>query len=604
MCGIVGIVDENAKSHLQTIERMKLTIRHRGPDENGTELFDNCILGHTRLSIIDLAGGKQPMCSKDGNLCVTFNGEIYNYLELRKNIDYAFQTHSDTEILLALYKEHQEEFVNKAKGMFAFALWDKKREKLFCARDRFGEKPFFYAHGKNGEFVFASEIKAIVASGLVDLTLDTESLSHYMQRLYVPVDRTIYKHIHVLPPACQLTYQNGKTVIKKYWEFPSEQEISLSEALGKFSYLFDRAVKHQLIADVETGAFLSGGLDSSSIVAIASKYKENLKTFSFGFIGNNSELPFAREVAGKYDTKHFEFVDDTLDLASLLVKMQDIYDEPFADSSNIPTYIISKHAREHVKVVLSGDGGDELLGGYTFWYRPLYYMQNSDDHNMAKYYLAKFANRILTKFPMIRQDNLRDYIHGSQLSRQYGTIVEARRSQNRYFTDEDLKALNLPSKQTRQEISENGTLNDALRVDLMDYLPGDILTKVDRASMANSLEVRAPFLDADFASFCISLPSVLKIDSRTDKKIMRHAFEHMWPSTIQNRAKQGFGAPVSSWLKREDMLRLKREHLFDPSKKIFDILEYDKVMNYTEKDDYKTWILLVLSLWMETHEFS
>ena len=604
MCGIVGIVDENAKSHLQTIERMKLTIRHRGPDENGTELFDKCILGHTRLSIIDLAGGKQPMCSTQKNLCITFNGEIYNYLDLRKNIDYSFRTHSDTETLLALYEEYQEEFVIRAKGMFAFALWDDKKKKLFCARDRFGEKPFFYAHGKNGEFIFASEIKAIVASGLVDLTLDPDSLSHYMQRLYVPVDRTIYKHIHVLPPACQLSYQHGKTIIKKYWELPSEQEISLNEALGKFAYLFDKAVERQLIADVETGAFLSGGLDSSSIVAIASKYKKNLKTFSFGFIGNNSELPFAREVAKKYNTKHFEFVDDTLDLASLLVKMQDIYDEPFADSSNIPTYIISKHAREHVKVVLSGDGGDELLGGYTFWYRPLYHMQNSRDQNLAKYYLAKLANKIATRLPLIKQDNLRDYVHGLELKRQYNSIAEARQNQSIYFTNEELKELRLAPKPKRHTFSENGTVNDALRIDLLDYLPGDILTKVDRASMANSLEVRAPFLDSDFASFCISLPSSLKIDSHTDKKIMRDAFKHMWPPTIQNRPKQGFGAPVNSWLKREDMLGLKKEYLLNPSKKIFNILEFDTVKKYIEKDNYQTWILLVLSLWMETHEFS
>jgi len=603
MCGIVGIGNEHAKSYKDIIEKMKLSIKHRGPDGDGTEAFDNCILGHVRLSIIDLAGGRQPMYSISQKNCITFNGEIYNYLDIKKTIKYNFKTRSDTEVLLALYEQEGETFVDKLKGMFAFALWDERQQKLFCARDRFGEKPFYYAYGKKGEFVFASEIKAIIASGLVDLTLDRESLAHYMQRLYTPVNKTIYKNIHILPAAHQLTYQYNKTEVKRYWDLPLEQEINLAGALEQFSTLFEKAVKRQLIADVEIGAFLSGGLDSSSIVAMATKYNVNLKTFSFGFNGDKSELPFAKEVAQRYKTEHYEFFDKELDLASLLVQMQSIYDEPFADSSNIPTYIISNRAREYVKVVLSGDGGDELLGGYSFWYKPLYYMQNSKDPNIVKYFMAKLIRKIGSKISVTEANALSGYIIGMELNQKYSSIVDAKQNQSLYFSDTELQDLELMPGKKEFRILENGTVSDALRIDLLDYMPGDILTKVDRASMANSLEVRAPFLDPDFASFCISLPSSLKIDSTSDKKIMREAFKNLWPVSIHDRPKQGFGAPVNEWLKRKEMKQIKKEFLEDQTKKIYTVLNFNIVKNYIDEDTYKTWILLVLSLWMETHEF-
>ena len=580
MCGIVGIVSRDAKSYQKTIERMKFSIAHRGPDGNGTKVYDNCILGHVRLSIIDIYHGQQPMSSQACSL--TFNGEIYNYLDLEKEIDYKFKTRSDTEVLLALYKDEQEDFLDKLKGMFSFAIWDDIEQKLFCARDRFGEKPFYYAYGKNGEFIFSSEIKAIVASDLVDLTLDRKSLAHYMQRLYVPVNKTIYENIHILPAAHKLIYKDKNIKIKPYWKLPKEREINLKDALAEFLFLFEKAVERQLVADVETGAFLSGGLDSSSIVAIASRYNKELKTFSFGFSGYKSELPFAKEVAKRYKTEHLEFVDREVKLSDLLVEMQHVYDEPFADSSNIPTYIISKHAREHVKVVLSGDGGDELLGGYSFWYRSLYYMQHIRDNNALRYFLARLARKISTKMPFWDSSRLNDYVQGHQLRRQFSSISEAKKHQNIYFTDIELGELNLKLEEKKFYINENGTVNDALAIDLLDYMPGDILTKVDRASMANSLEVRAPFLDPDFASFCISLPSSLKIDVYSNKKIMRDAFKSLWPESIQNRPKQGFGAPVNEWLQREDMKRLKREYLKDSSKKIFKLFDERKLSDYID----------------------
>lgn len=602
MCGIVGIVSENADSHRPTVERMKKAIGHRGPDGHGTTVFPNCILGHVRLSVIDIAGGTQPMRSPSGSHAITFNGEIYNFIELKAALDYDFRSRSDTEVLLALYESHGASFPSMLSGMFAFALWDDGEQRLFCARDRFGEKPFFHGRGRNGEFVFASELKAIVASGLVDLALDRESLAQYLQRLYVPSNRTIYGNVRPLLPAHDMVFEKGTLRSAPYWELPTEGELGLEDATEQFRALFEKAVERQLIADVDTGAFLSGGLDSSSIVAMASKYNERLKTFSFGFDGDRSELPFAREVAERYGTEHHEFVDDELPLAELLLQMQEVYDEPFADSSNIPTYVLSRHAREHVKVVLSGDGGDELLGGYTSWYRPLWYMGQGGVATAAKYFLARIVAKLLRTFTSVEARDLQQFIVGQYLRRNSPSVVEARWAQGKYFTDRELLDFGLPSPPGPPPTEGNGTLNDALRLDLVDYMPGDILTKVDRASMAHGLEVRAPFLDPDFASFCISLPASLKIDSSTEKRIMREALGHLWPPSLNARPKQGFGAPVDRWLKRDDMRRLKRDYLQDGSKKIFELLEAERIAPHADGEDYRTWILLVLSAWMEANE--
>lgn len=608
MCGIAGIVAKNSKQYERGIKRMTFELTHRGPDEGGLEFFDSCVLGHRRLSIIDLKTGHQPMLSFDKQKVVIFNGEIYGYQEIKKTLsDYKFQTTSDTEIILALYDKYGDEFVKYLSGMFAFALWDDKEKKLICARDRFGEKPFYYALGKNGEFIFASEIKAILVSGLIRPKLNKKSLVHYLQRLYVHPYSTIYENIYVLPPAHKLIYQNKKITISRYWQMPEINNlITLDEAVGEFKKLLNQAVKRQLISDVPVGAFLSGGLDSSTIVALASQYKKNLNTFSFGFGEWINELPFALEIAKKYKTNHIELTPEKVDMGELLIKMQEVYDEPFGDSSNIPTYLLAKTARQYTKVVLTGDGGDEMLGGYG-WYKPFLEQEKFLIDSFLRTKLVWFIAKVLTKLP-ISNKNYFLYRHLGAKFNKFDYVIEAHLSQNIIFNNKEIKTLGLEIKNKNEFYKPNWTLtndlSDAMRFDVENYMAGDILTKVDRASMANGLELRAPFLDVDFTSFCLSLPHQLKITKETDKLILRKAFGNLWTDSIRKRQKQGFGGPVDKWLKEDKSINdLRQNYLNNPKRKIFNIISFKNTGEIIKKNNYKTWTLLVLSIWMEKHDF-
>jgi asparagine synthase (glutamine-hydrolysing) len=577
VCGIAGIIAHPAENYTLEIARMISALRHRGPDDEGTDLFGNCILGHTRLSIVDLATGQQPMRDASGTCSIVFNGEIYGFQDLRRHIDYPFITTSDTEVILAMYDRWGDSLLPRLPGMFSFALWDDKEHRLICARDRFGEKPFFYATGRNGEFIFASEIKAILATGLVDPILDLAQVSHYLARLYVHPHHTIYKNIYALPPAHQLRFdRNGLSVIR-YWKLPvTNKEISLQQACEEFEHLLRCSVERQMIADVPVGVFLSGGLDSSTIVAIASNFRDDLLTLSFGF-EDTSELPFARDVALQYGTHHIEITEKDVDVDGLLMQMQDIYDEPFADSSNIPTFLIAQKARSYAKVMIGGDGGDELLAGYG-WYREMFKLKKERKIKLLMQFLSGSLNT-----------------RKNALFRRW------------LFPGEAFHEFGLPLPQADEKVSRVyglGSVDNALRMDLEDYLPGDILVKVDRASMSNGLEIRAPFLDSELASFAISLPSRLKIDEHRDKILLRESFGRFWPDSIRNRNKQGFGAPVDQWLLRPSVVKLYEDYLNNSTRKIFSLIPFDVIRPYIEERTYRTWTLLVLSLWMEGHRFS
>jgi asparagine synthase (glutamine-hydrolysing) len=573
---------------------------HRGPDGSGVHVFDDCILGHTRLSVVDLDTGEQPMLSASADVGVTFNGEVYGYKTIRAAMpEYPFRTKSDTEVLLALYHRHGRSLPEKLPGMFSFALWDDGARELFCARDRFGEKPFYYAWGAKGEFLFASEIKALLASGLVAPVLDEEAVAHYMKYLYVHPHRSIYRNVHVLPPAHFLRHAEGRIRVERYWKLPAtDSKIDLSEAVGRFRMLFEQAVSRQLVADVPVGAFLSGGLDSSTIVAVASRFCPKLQTYSFAFEDSTSELPFAREVADLYRTEHVELTDDTVDIAELLVAMQQVYDEPFADSSNIPTYLISRLAREHAKVILTGDGGDELLAGYA-WYRPL--LESGKDEENAGFPGGPSG----LAFVLDRWFGIRRGTWGR--ARRPLSTAEAHLARRALFGDAELARLGLrhPSADRWKAPGDPSPddVDGALRMDLTDYMPGDILVKIDRASMANGLELRAPFLDVDFASFCISLPYRLKINDQEDKIILRHAYSYSWPEPVRVRPKQGFGGPVDRWLERDSLKALKEKTLNDPGHKLFSLLSFQDTRRIAEENNYRTWTLLVLALWMDAHRF-
>ncbi len=438
MCGIAGIITKDSEKYKSELDRMLQSIKHRGPDGFGSFFYDNCALGHVRLSIIDLSTGGQPMFSPDKKIAVTFNGEIYGYKELRDDLsrNYDFQTSSDTEVIIAGYEKYNEAMIHKLPGMFAFAIWDENQQKLFAARDRFGEKPLYYAIGRGGEFIFASEIKAILATGLIEPVLSRDALVDYLRHLYISPDKTIYENIFTLPPAHTMVWQEGKIKIERYWQVPvTDQTIGLAEASEKFKVLLDKAVKEQLIADVSVAAFLSGGLDSSTIVAEASRYNANLNTLAFGFGDSINELPYARAVAKKYNTNHSEINALDFDLVELIQEMQDVYDEPFADSSNIPTYIISKEAKKLAKVVLTGDGGDELFGGYTFWYKSLLYMQEKSPLALSK------IVRLLLSGQKNKSRELLYRYRGHKNQRKYENLMEAHVAKNTYFKDIELREL-------------------------------------------------------------------------------------------------------------------------------------------------------------------
>lgn len=583
MCGIAGIVGKNVNRHKHLVKQMTDAIAHRGPDGEGIAIFENCILGHRRLSIVDLTTGSQPMQSCY-NSCIAFNGEFYGYKEIKKTLDFPFKTTSDTEVILALYHKYGEEnFVQHVKGMFAFTIWDEATQTFIAARDRFGEKPFYYAFVEN-ELIYASEIKAIIASGLVKTTVNEQSLSHYLQHLYVHPHHSIYNEIFVLPPAHYLVFKNNKISIKKYWQLPQQQlKISFEEAKEECYRLLNKSVEQQLVADVTVGAFLSGGLDSSTITALAAQQNTKpLTTITFSFGDDKSELPYSRAIAEKYNTKNIELHQDDFDISDWFEEMINIYDEPFADSSNIPTYLISKAAASELKVVLTGDAGDELFGGYSNWYNSLLQMQ-------AKGFVAgikKIKKKLLN--PHYRNNS----------------IANIHIQQNNYFKKEEL--VNLCSFSTKHNFDKfidapYNTVDAAMRQDLQDYMPGDILVKTDRAAMANSLELRAPFLDVAFAEFCIALPESFKINSKQDKILMRESFKHLWTTNILNRKKQGFGAPVKQWLQQPKMQQLKDAFLLNKNNTIYRYINYNAAANIAHANNYQTWILLNLALWMQKH---
>jgi asparagine synthase (glutamine-hydrolysing) len=607
VCGIAAIVAPQSGRYQGVLQQMMKALQHRGPDGDGIHFFQSCGLGHMRLSVVDVEGGYQPMLSPVSSTGITFNGEIYDYRSIRAALEqYPFQTSSDTEVILALYERYGTQCPRYLNGMFAFALWDDAKHELLCARDRFGEKPLYYATGAHGELLVASEIKALLASGLVRPVLNKSALAHYLKHLCVPASETIYTNIHILPPAHAMRYQNGQLTIERYWDMPPpvSSVLSFQDAALEFQRLFNKAVERCLVADVPVGLFLSGGLDSSSVAAMASQYSKGIKTFFFDFEKNSIERGYARDVAQTYGTDHIELSDARAPIADLLVEMQAVFDEPFADSSNIPTWLLARSASQYLKVVLAGDGADELLGGYTYWYRPLWYMEQASRHAHVYAPLLRLAMRYTGGWSPSAQASLSCRFTGIEYRQRYHSVVEAHHAQRTYFSDEQLSVFGLHADDLAPTKGQAQGLDAVLREDVEDYLPSDILTKVDRSSMAHGLEVRSPFLDVDLASFCVSLPVKFKMNGQTDKLLLRQALSHAWPESVRRRGKQGFGAPITEWLKRDDMTKLKEEYLDNPRQKVFAALPFEGTREFADRGDYLTWILLVLAVWMDRHDFT
>jgi asparagine synthase (glutamine-hydrolysing) len=612
MCGIAGIICHSGQDEQSArVRRMVDALRHRGPDGFGVlKIGSKATLGHARLSIVDLEAGTQPMKSRDGRLAITFNGEIYGYRELRKQFDYPYSTESDTEVILAMFQKSGEEMIRCLPGMFSFAIWDDHAHTLFCARDRFGEKPFFYALSPEGDFIFASEIKAILESGLIEPVLDLESVAHFLRKSYVHPHKTIYSNIFTLPPAHSLTFRHGRVIVQKYWEFPrTSSQISLEDAAARLGELLRKAVKKQLVADVPVSGFLSSGLDSTTIMALAAEENSSLTAFSFDFQNTNSEADIAEHSAKRYGLKFQRLEIGNFEPAEILQKTISIYDEPFADSSSIPTYLISKAAAGFTKVALTGDGGDELLGGYDYFYKPLLRFDDAKrwgGNRRLVYLVAKILWKLRMKQSGLGLFDLGDKMPALQGHQDIWQALSERRS---VFSFEELQEQMEPIgsgfvRHPAPNFATNRRMEDVFLYDIETYMAGQILVKTDRASMANGLELRAPFLDAEFAEFALALPSSLKLSSSQSKIVLRKAFDSLWNSEVANNYKRGFDSPIQDWLKTPRFAQLIEDFLHNSDRKIHGLVNFGAKKDWSRFNPQQVYNFLVLSMWLESNSFS
>ena len=624
MCGIAGKLNNDSKKHVDTaaVRAMCQTLYHRGPDDEGIHVDGPVGLGMRRLSIIDLAGGHQPICNEDGTVWVVFNGEIYNYRELRPNLEvlgHRFVTNSDTEAIVHLYEEYGPEFVQHLRGMFAIALWDKSRETLLLVRDRLGIKPLYYA-ALGDRLVFGSELKALLADG-VSREIDRQALHEYLSYNYVPGPRTIFSAVRKLQPGHRLIARRGSVTIESYWrpEPAAESAQGRTEPIAyyveRLTELLKEAVRYRLIADVPLGVFLSGGLDSSTVVAMMREVSSDpVKTFSIGFEDQSfNELPFARMVARHFETEHHEFVvrPDAVDLVPKLVHF---FDEPFADSSAIPCYYLSELARQHVTVALGGDGGDEVFAGYETYAA----------YKVASLYrglsprLTGMIPSLVSRLPVSHKKISFDYkakrfVQGALLPPE-----RAHYAWKEVFSPEMKQDLYAPGHSAYEDpygaferqfddCRDAAMLSRLQYVDLRVYLPDDILVKVDRTSMAHSLEARVPLLDHKLVEFAATIPPELQLRGLRKKYLLKRAMAHRLPGQILNRKKGGFNVPVPAWLRHDlhdyirDVLsdkRLREQGFFNPA------FVQQMIRDHADlKADYSRnlWGLLIFAQWHEEY---
>jgi asparagine synthase (glutamine-hydrolysing) len=633
MCGICGIVNFNAtepvNAHL--IKRMNSAQAHRGPDDHGYFIEGNVGLGHRRLSIIDLSGGKQPMFNEDGSVVVVFNGEIYNYADLTGDLvskGHQFTTRSDTETIVHAYEEYGEDCMRDFRGMFAFAIWDRKQRRLFLVRDRLGIKPVYYYAGKDF-FIFGSEIKALLEHPRVPREVDRNAVDLYTELRYVPGPRTMFKDIFKLQPGHWMSVESGRIKIQKYWDLtypeagdPQQPLLdTLSrrdrERTAEFEQLLEESVRLRLIAEVPLGVFLSGGLDSSTMLAIMSKVtNERIKTFSVGFqtdgpsgeeAEDQNEFAYAREVATHFNAEHHEFRVSADQFRDAIPTIVSHLDEPMADPTCIPLYFISKLAREHVTVVLSGEGADETMGGYQLyqkllalekmrgWLGPLADMSSSlaslPVGDRGRGYLRKIGNRL--------EDHYRGIGRPLTMETKLALMGEERFQQSQQELGEVFRPY-------FKRVEQASDLNRMLYVDTKVWLPEDLLLKADKMTMATAVELRVPFLDHKLVEYTANLDDSLKIRQGKGKWILRQAMGSVLPPSVIQRRKKGFSMPTTSLLKSElggfvqDAL-LSRD---SACRQFFDPQGLQDVVTRQDKGrlpGYQTiWSLLVFELWHRT----
>ncbi len=572
MCGICGIVNADRVQPIDKDVLLKMTriMAHRGPDDQGIYIDQHVGLGSRRLSIIDLAGGQQPIANEDESMWIVFNGEIYNYRELRgylKKRGHAFRTRTDTEVILHLYEEFGTDCVQRLNGIFAFAIWDDGRDELFIARDRMGVKPLYYAQTES-RFIFGSEMKVMLTHPDVERDIDLISLNEYLSYEYVPSPRTIIRNIRRLEAGHTLRYDGRDLHIQRYWDInlarsESRPPVNWRDYAASLRETLDDAVRQELVSDVPVGVLLSGGIDSSTIAAsMVKSYPGTVDSFSIGFEeASFDESRYASLVAKHLGTRHHELTVTSKMVAEMVLTMTDFLDEPFGDSSLIPTYLLSKFAREHVKVVLGGDGSDELFAGYPTLvaHRLIEYYERVVPWTMRAYVAPKILDLMPVSFNNISLDfRVRRFLAGrgvplqARHHRWLGSFVDEEKSPLlQDWLKPVLRDTYAQAYVHARECDARLPLNRVLYDDLKMYLAGDILYKVDRASMAASLEVRVPFLNKDVVGFVTELPLALKLHRLNGKYLLKKSMERALPREIINRPKKGFNMPVAHWLTGE-----------------------------------------------------
>ncbi len=634
MCGIAGILffDRQKLVSVDLLEDMTDIQAHRGPDDRGFLIKQNVGLGHRRLSIIDLSGGHQPISNEDGTCHIIFNGEIYNYLQLRQELEkkgHIFTTLSDTEVILHCYEEYGEGCPKKLNGMFAFAIWDEKKQLLFLARDRVGIKPLFY-YMDHQKILFGSEIKSILQDSTIERKVDYKAFDAYFSYMYIPEPYTIFQGIKKLPPAHTLTIENGEMCLKRYWDVPYIEETPRreDEYAEELYELLQDSVRIRLMSEVPLGVFLSGGIDSSSVTGLMAQVSaERIKTFSIsGGTGKFNELPYARLVAQKYNTEHHEFEVVPEQIQDLLPVLIGYLDEPFADPSIIPTYYVSKIARQKLTVALSGEGGDELFGGYVWHIRN---MQVEQFRNAFPDFLRRYCFARIFPDPQINaclKSRWHRYLRQLSIANDISLLSPGTGYQ---------KLMSLFSFDLKQSLYEHSCmvsdtfpviqkafdhnqashpLDKTLYADLRTYLPGDLLTKVDRMSMANSLEVRVPFLDYRLIEFAARVPAQWKLPSgiltsmfkksTVSKYILKQSMTNILPPQIkQRKEKRGFSIPVDDWFKGH-LKSYAEEILLDSSSRKRGFFSEATVMKILKQHQEGTqnygshiWALIVFQIW-------
>jgi len=627
MCGIFGVVSTQPLEI--DIEACTHKLSHRGPDDYGFHKDDYAGLGHRRLSIIDLAGSKQPIYNEDRSKCIIFNGEIYNFQELRKKLQikgHRFSTNGDTETILHAYEEWGNNCVEHLRGMFAFAIWDMSNKTLFLARDRLGIKPLFYAQ-HNGKFYFASEMKAILTDKSFPRKIDNLALTSYFSYSYIPAPLTIFKDIHKLEPGHTITWRDGNIRTEKFWDiqFYSEQQRSENYYIDTFMDLLQEAVDLRLISEVPLGAFLSGGIDSSTIVALMSKVSSTpVNTFCIGFGGNTGgyldERVYAKQVADQYQTAHKDY-EVLMDPDGLMEKIVRSFDEPFADDSTIPSYFVCKIARENVTVALSGLGGDEIFAGYE---RYLGFKLRSLYTKIPEIIRRKLIANIITRLPE-RTDghytinHMKRFVRSSELSADHSYLgylaIQNENNRRNLFSDpnrydqyrDSCDDLLLQHFNSENVDGSNGSLDRALYCDLKTYLPEDILAVTDRLSMHHGLEVRVPFIDHKFLEFCATIPVNIRMKGLQKKYLLKKAARPILPKEVIEHRKQGFIGPMAMWLKK-DLKDYVVETLTEKNLGKHDLLNsrtvsrvIDEHLSGKEIHDTLIWSLLVFQKWFDMY---